>query len=270
LILGDSLSEIAAEKGGIIKPGIPVVLAPQRQEPREVLTEIATERGCPLTQVGRDYKFSIKSRSLDGQVFSLWHTADQNRNATLLEIPLLGDHQAENASTAYVALLTLKEAGLDISAGAIRRGLAETSWAGRFEILQRDPPVVIDAAHNAYSARALENTLDQYYPDRPMILITGMSADKDIQGMVSAWLPRTVHIITTQSGHPRAIPPGELAEAIRSFTDVSVTAEPDATAALKAALEMVSKDQLIIATGSVFEVASVRIAWKERQVVLSD
>jgi dihydrofolate synthase/folylpolyglutamate synthase len=269
-VLGDTLSEIAAEKGGIIKPGIPVVLAPQRQEPRLTLTKIAAERGSPLTRVGNDYKFSIESRSLDGQVFSLWRPGDQGKNNTLFEIPLLGDHQVENAATAYVALQTVKEAGLDISEGIIRRGLTKTSWAGRFEILQRDPPVVVDAAHNAYSARALETTLDQYYPNRPMILITGMSADKDIQGMISAWLPRTVHIIATQSGHPRAIPPGELVEAICSFTDVSVTAEPDATAALEAALEMVNKDQLIIATGSVFEVASVRIAWMKKQAVLPD
>ena len=98
-----------------------------------------------------------------------------------------------------------------------------------------------------------------------MILITGMSADKDIQGMIEAWLPRTVHIIATQSGHPRAVPPEELAETIRGFAEIPVTAEPDATAALNAALEMVTEDQLIIASGSVFEVASMRVAWMEKQ-----
>ena len=85
-----------------------------------------------------------------------------------------------------------------------------------------------------------------------MILITGMSADKDIQGMIDAWLPRTAHIITTQSGHPRAIPPDELADQIRKLTDVPVTAEQTAAKSLQAALEIVRDDQLIIATGSVF------------------
>jgi len=263
-VLGNSLSAIATEKGGIIKPGIPVVLAPQRPEPRERITEIAAERGCSLIQVGRDYKFSIKSRSLNGQVFSLWRTSDQKKDPTRLEIALLGDHQVENAATAYGTLQTVKEAGINISEETIRQGMAKTTWAARFEILQRDPPVIIDAAHNPYSARALRNTLDQYYPDKPMILITGMSADKDIQGMIEAWLPRTAHIITTQSGHPRAIPPEELAEEIRALTDVPVTAESNATSSLQSALKMVADDQLILATGSVFEVASVRVAWMEQ------
>ena len=263
-VLGNTLAEIATEKGGIIKSGIPVVVAPQRQEPRKTLTSIAAQRGAPLIQIGSDYKFSIKSRSLDRQIFSLWD-ADKTRSPVLLEIPLLGDHQAENAATAYITLQTIKKLGIDISEGAIRKGLAETTWVGRFEILQRQPPVIIDAAHNAYSARALRNTLDQYYPERPMILITGMSADKDIQGMVEAWLPRTAYIITTQSGHPRAVPPEELADIIRTFTNIPVSAEPDATSALNTALEIVGDDQLIIATGSVFEVASVRVAWMERK-----
>jgi dihydrofolate synthase/folylpolyglutamate synthase len=264
-VLGNTLSAIATDKGGIIKPGIPVVLAPQRPEPRQRISEIAAERGCELTQVGHDYKFRIKSRSLDSQVFSIWRANDHKNNPLDLEIQLLGDHQVENAATAYVTLKTAKALGINISEETIHRGLAKTFWAARFEILQHNPPVIIDAAHNPYSARALRSTLDQYYPDKPMILITGMSADKDIQGMLDAWLPRTVHIIATQSGHPRAIPPEELAELIRKMTDVPVTAQQTAAEALKSALEIVRDDQLIIATGSVFEVASVRVAWMERQ-----
>ena len=262
-VLGDTLSEIATEKGGIIKPGIPVVLAPQREEPRQKLVEIAAERGSPLTQVGRDYKFSIKSRTLNGQVFSLWKS-DETRNPALLEIPLLGDHQAENAATAYVTLQTIKNAGVEISEGALRQGLAETVWPGRFEILRREPPVIIDSAHNAYSARVLQNTLDQYYPDRPYVLIVGFSADKEIDKMLKTWLPRAQHIIATQSGHPRAMPPAELAEVIRNLTAIPVTATPDAATALTTALEIAGDDQLIITVGSVFIAASVRVAWNER------
>ena len=114
-VLGNSLTAIASEKGGIIKPGIPVVLAPQRQEPREKLTEIAAERKCHLTQVGRDYKFQIKTRSLDSQVFSICHATEKNNEIEFLEIPLLGDHQAENAATAYAALQIVKESGINIS-----------------------------------------------------------------------------------------------------------------------------------------------------------
>ncbi len=261
-VLGDTLAEIAAEKGGIIKPGIPVILAPQRGEPRERLHQIAAARGCPLTQVGSDYKFSIKSRSLDGQILSLWRTGNQSKNPTLLEIPLLGDHQAENAVTAYVTLQTIKNTGIHLSEGAIRQGLRETTWPGRFEILQHEPPIIIDAAHNAYSARTLQNTLDQYFPNKPLILIVGFSADKDITNMLNIWLPRVQHIIATQSGHPRAMSPDELADVIHSLTDIPVTVRPSAAAALAAAREIAGEDQLIITAGSIFIAASVRVAWQ--------
>jgi len=264
-VLGDTLSEIATEKGGIIKPGIPVVLAPQREEPRNKLSEIASERSCPLVQVGRDYKFSIKERSLEGQVVSLWNTVDVNKAPIVFELSMLGDHQAENAATAYVTLQVLRERGLDIRAGAIRQGLANTFWPGRFEILQRDPAVIIDSAHNAYSARVLQNTLDQYFPDKPIVLIVGFSADKDISGMLRAWLPRAEHIITTQSGHPRAMPPEELAEVVRSLTEIPVSAQKDAKSALQSALEVAGDKDLIVTAGSVFMAASIRVAWFEKQ-----
>jgi dihydrofolate synthase/folylpolyglutamate synthase len=266
-VLGNTLSEIALEKGGILKPGIPAVLAPQREEPKGKLIQIAVERGVPLVQVGSDFQYKIETRTLEGQVLSLWSTKKPSENRVELEIPLLGDHQAENAAAAYLALQAVIESGFNIHDDAIHRGFAETFWAGRFEILQNHPPVIIDAAHNPYSARALKDTLDRYYPDKPMILITGMSADKDIKGMIKAWLPRTVRIVTTQSGHPRAIPPEKLAEEIRKLTDIPVTAKPTATKALNFALEKLLDDQLIIATGSVFEVASIRVAWMERQSI---
>lgn len=264
-VLGDTLSEIATEKGGIIKSGIPVVLAPQREEPRDKLIEIASEHGCPLIQVGRDYKFSIKERSLDGQIVSLWNTADINKSPIVFELSMLGDHQAENAATAYVTLQALRERGLDIREGAIRQGLVNTFWPGRFEILQRDPAVIIDSAHNAYSARVLQNTLDQYFPDKAIVLVVGFSADKDIPGMLQAWLPRVEHIIATQSGHPRAMPPEELAEVVRSLTETPVTAQEDAKSALQLALEIAGDDHLIVTAGSVFVAASIRVAWLEKQ-----
>jgi dihydrofolate synthase/folylpolyglutamate synthase len=162
-------------------------------------------------------------------------------------------------------LQTIKNAGIPIRESAIRQGLADTTWPARFEILQREPLVIIDAAHNAYSARALRNALDQYFPEIPIVLILGFSAEKDIKGMLDAWLPRVSCLIATQSGHPRAILPEELAETIRTLTDLPVTSQPNAASALQFALETVREDQLVLATGSVFEVASVRVAWTERQ-----
>ena len=265
-VLGNTLAEIAAEKGGIIKPGVPVVLAPQRSEPRERLHQIAAERGCPLVQVGVDYKFSIKSRSLAEQIVSVWRSTGAPSAPVLLKIHLLGDHQAENAATAYAALHTAQDAGLQIGENNIRRGLQETTWPGRFEILDshESVPVIIDGAHNPYSAQALRNTLDQYIPDRPLLLIVGFSADKDIAAMLKAWRSRARHIIATQSGHPRAIPPDEIAAAVREISDTPVTIAPDASAALNEARRMAREDDIILGTGSIFLAASVRIAALEK------
>jgi len=260
-VLGDTLGEIAAEKGGIIKPGVPVVLAPQRSEPREILRQIAAERGCPLTQVGADYKFSIKSRALDGQVVSIWRPNGAPGEPVLLKIGLLGDHQAENAATAYAALHVAGETGLSLSERDIRRGLEETAWPGRFEVLESRPvPLIVDAAHNPYSANALRNALDQYFPARPLVLIVGFSADKDVPAMLNAWLPHARQVIATQSGHPRAMPPGEIAAVVRKISDLPVTTAPDAAAALAEARRLASEDDLILGTGSIFLAASVRIA----------
>ncbi len=260
-VLGDTLEEIAAEKGGIIKPGVPVVLAPQRSAPRETLRQIAAERGCPLIQVGQDYRFSIKSRTLEGQVVSIWKSNGVPANPVLLKIRLLGDHQAENAVTAYAALHVADAAGLTLHENDIRRGLAETVWAGRFEVLTGEPhPVIVDAAHNPYSARALRNTLDQYFPDRPLVLIVGFSADKEISAMLEAWLPRARRVIATQSGHPRAMPPEEIAALVRGLSDLPVSTAPDASAALAEARALVKEGGLILGTGSLFLAASLRAA----------
>jgi dihydrofolate synthase/folylpolyglutamate synthase len=196
-LLGETLAEIAGEKAGIIKTGIPVVVSPQNDDALQVIKSIAAERESPLIQVGVDYLYQQVDKSLGGQRLQVWHKSDQARmdryspggdsgwEPVQLEIPLLGVHQLENAATAYTALQIGRENGIEISNLGIRNGFQNVQWPARFEILRQDPPLIIDAAHNRDSAHKLRIVLDDYYPGIPVILVFGASEDKDILGMYS-------------------------------------------------------------------------------------
>ncbi|MEJ2412773.1 MAG: bifunctional folylpolyglutamate synthase/dihydrofolate synthase [Anaerolineales bacterium] len=255
-ILGDTLDKIAREKGGIIKTGIPVVCAPQKQIALDVIREISESRNAPLIEIGRDYRFEISSRSLEGQEF-LIEEADRQIN---LSIPLVGDFQVINAVTAYAALDSLPEKDFSLQEEAIRQGFQDTAWPARFEVLRRDPPLVIDSAHNPASIGKLRETVDEFFPGRPMILVFGISEDKQLDGMLAEILPRTSYLITTQADHPRAMDAFDLAQRAGSY-DCQVEAIPEVREALEKALELAADGELVLVAGSIFVAASARIAW---------
>lgn len=274
-VLGNTLAEIAGEKAGIIKENVPVVSAPQEGEALQVIARIAAEKKAPLTQVGEHYLFTPLSYSLDGQSFSVWsqglkHGLRKFRGSSALNgqqprtftIPLLGHHQVTNAATAYAALQTACSAGIEISEEDIRQGLAKVVWPGRFEVLRREPPVVLDSAHNRDSAQKLRQTIDDYFPGYPVILVFGASEDKDIQGMFAELLPRVERVIATQSIHPRAIDSEKLVAFAQQF-DKPARAISRIEDALQEALMIGQNGYLILVTGSLFIVAGARHAWQE-------
>ena len=274
-VLGDTLAEIAGEKAGIIKPGVPVVMAPQQEEARQAIAAIAQQRNSPLVEVGKDYFYSAQSHSLEGQSFNVWESSDQpaveeflgtngkrGRQPELFTLPLLGFHQVVNAATAYAALRTASQSGFEIHMDDFKKGFASVVWPGRFEILRRDPPVVIDSAHNRDSVLKLCQTLDEYYPGFPVILVFGASEDKDIQGMFAELLPRVESVIATQSIHPRAIDPNQLVELTRPYS-IPARAVPRVEDALLAAMQDARQGRLVLVTGSLFIVAGARHAWQE-------
>ncbi len=274
-VLGDTLAEIAGEKAGIIKPGVPVVLAPQEEEARQAIVAIARKRNSPLIEVGKDYLFELHSRSLDGQTFRVWRNPEQviedeypgnngkgERQPEVFTLPLLGFHQVVNAATAYAALQTARQEGFEISMEDIRRGFASVVWPGRFEILRREPPVVVDSAHNRDSVLKLCQTLDEYFPGYPIVLVFGASEDKDIQGMFAELLPRVESVIATQSIHPRAIDPHQLVELTHPY-GIPARTVPRIEDALPEALQDAKNGSLVLVTGSLFIVAGARYAWQE-------
>lgn len=272
-VLGDTLAKIAFEKAGIIKPGRPVVLAPQREEAHQVVMQVAAERGSPLVDVSRDYQYSLGAHSLEGQSFRLAKANEQPRE---FFTPLLGQHQVENAATAYAALRAANENGLLVSEEAIRQGFANVAWPGRFEVLRAAPPtLIVDSAHNRDSAHRLAQALEDYLPGRPVVLIFGASEDKDIAGMFAELMPCTSLLIATQSTHPRAMPAERLVELAQSYgkpAQVVTPVEKALPAAIKSAAALQSANPqagapVVLTVGSLFLAAAVRDIWKKQEAI---
>jgi dihydrofolate synthase/folylpolyglutamate synthase len=263
LLLGDTLAQIAAEKAGIIKVGKPVVVAAQDEEAQKVIERIAFERGASLVQIGRDYLYKEISHSLEGQTLQVWPRDESPKDGLILSIPFLGAHQAANAVTAYAVLEIFDRDGLKVDQGAIKRGFAKAFWPGRFEIVQKTPPVVLDCAHNRDSALKLRRTVEEYFPGRPVILVFGASEDKDIHGMFTELMPIVKELIAVKSFHPRAIEPDKLVELAQSFGH-QIDCNENIPQAIEKALQLVGNDGLVLVTGSIFVVAEARKYWEKK------
>jgi dihydrofolate synthase/folylpolyglutamate synthase len=263
LLLGNTLTQIAAEKAGIIKSGIQIVASPQEEESRLVIERIAQEHSSPLLQVGLDTLYEEISHSMEGQTIRVWSATGNTSTPMIFTIPLLGSHQMVNAATAYAALEICNQQGLHIPQDAIKRGFANIFWPGRFEIVKHSPPVILDCAHNRDSALKLRLTLKEYYPSKPVILVFGASEDKDIQGMFFELMPLVKELIAVKSFHPRAIDPNQLVEMAQTFGH-PVDCVEHIPEALEKALQLVGEDGLVLVTGSIFVVAEARKYWEKK------
>ncbi len=260
-ILGDTVAKIAAEKAGIIKEGVPALTASRDPEALEVLTRIATERSAPLYRVGADYTFETGRKSLKGQFFSC-----RGRGVSLenVFIPLLGEHQVQNAVTALAAL---DLAGIPLAEGLLRQGLKTVSWPGRLEILQEDPLVVIDAAHNPDSMRNLGQALEEYFPRGNRVVVLGILGDKSIPDMLRNILSAADRFVVTRALHPtRAAEPQAVAAEIGRLTSKPVEALPDLTEALRRGRDLAEGGTLCV-TGSFYTISEARRLMVEERVL---
>jgi len=257
-VLGNTLTLIAGEKAGIIKQGVPVVSSPQKTEALEVLERVAKLVDCSFTLVGKDVKFELLDSSLDGQTLDL--SSFLFPSTLDFTIPLLGSHQIENAVTAYTAL---KTSGIPISDEAIQKGFSQVKWRARFEILRREPPVVVDSAHNRDSALRLRETLDEYFPNKPVVMVFCVLEDKDISGILAELKPRLEYVIATRADHPRAPSAEWIAEQVNKI-GVSVEAVSHVSFALERALELAGEQKLVLSAGSVAFAGEIIAAWQKR------
>ena len=253
--LGDSLLEIAFEKAGIIKPGVPVVVAPQPPEVMSLIRETAVARGAGVIEVGRDVTWSGVATA-GGQTISV-----QGRlgNYEGLHLALLGEHQGINATVAVAVVETLREKGVVVGDDAIRQGLRSAWWPGRLETLALGPRVVVDGAHNVDSMRRLAAALRQCFSYDRLIVVIGASLDKDISGMIAEIALAASVLIATRSSHPRSAETEKLADLAAKHVD-HVYEASSVSAALSLARSLANENDLICATGSLFVVSEAREA----------
>jgi dihydrofolate synthase/folylpolyglutamate synthase len=259
-LLGETLAEIAGEKGGIIKPGVPVVTAWQPPEAMGVLQTIAEERGAPIVVVGRDWWYEIDETTLDGQLF---RAGKREERGERYELALLGEHQVLNATVALAALDLVRDRlpHLALENDTIRRGLAEVHWPGRFQVIHREPVVILDGAHNVDSALKLRRALEELFPSRRRILVLGVTAEKDVGGIIGALAPVADEIIVTTADHPRAATPLELAREVEQAGFACATSRGVADG-LRMALAQASVGDVICVTGSLFVVGDALSVWQ--------
>ena len=263
--LGNTLAEIAGEKAGIIKPGVPVVSGVTADEPRLVIEQIAREQGAPLIQRGLDFDFTMTGCDSEAlaQRFNYWQRGPRSETRLdNLELSLLGAHQCANAALAVAALSRLGESGWTIPEDALRQGLAGARCDARVEVLQRNPTVVLDVAHNVASVEALIDVLRQRFPGSRQTLIFATSRDKDVRGMLEVLVPSCETLILTRyMCNPRAMETVELEAIARSVaagvagTLRQILVEPTPQAAWNRARQV--GGDLIGITGSFFLAADM-------------
>ena len=262
-VLGDTLEEIAWEKAGIIKPAVPVITAPQQPEATRVIRETCRERGAEIIEVGTDIQWRLHHTPFpsSARVVPPQQLEVRGRYGIYdLRLSLLGQHQLENAATAVAVMEALKEQGHALSQQAISEGLSTVEWPCRMEILGcRDdgPLIVADGAHNPHSAERLRDALSDCFHYEKSVLIFGASRDKDLNGIVAALAPAVHRAIVTSARHPRSADPERLAGLFRQHgVDAHTTSQTSEAVSL--ALDVAGKDDLVLATGSLFLAAEVR------------
>lgn len=243
--LGPTYEDIAWDKAGICKPGVPCATGAAHPGALAVIRRAAAEVGAPLHTIGSD-AWRVVSHSADKQVVDLLGERGWYRNVPL---QLLGRHQAGNAA---LALWLLERAG--VSEEAVRRGFGSVVWPGRFELVQG---VLLDAAHNESKAQALAAALRDYFAGRPLVLVLGVLADKNVRAIAEHLVPLAVRVIVTTPVSARALPAQALAlEVARLGQEVVVI--PDVPAAVQEARTLAGDKGLPIVTGSLYTVGPAR------------
>lgn len=254
--LGSTLTEIAGEKAGIIKENTPVLLYSQEKEAEDVIYRVAHEKNSLVFQPDFS-QITNMSTDLSGQSFDYKSLKD-------LKITLLGEHQLKNAAVVLEAVKLLHENGIHIDEEALRLGLAETTWPGRFEIIHQNPIVVIDGAHNIDSINALVDNLTKYFHNKKIIAILGILKDKDVEEMIERVSPVVDRFITVTPGNPRAIKAEDLALRLTDKNQLALASQ-SFEGAIDLALEEAGEDGIICSFGSLYYIGEIRKIMKSEK-----
>lgn len=252
--LGSDLASIAAEKAGIIKPEMPVIVAPQPAEAMAVIRKAAEQRGAPLLEVAPE-SVAWQAGFDGGRPVSRIDLAEHGQDYGDLILPIPGRVQAVNAACAVAAAeVMLAEQTNPV---AVREALASLDWPGRMQAFPLHPTVLLDGAHNAASVSLLMRALADYYPTGRRVVVFASAADKDIAGMMHVLAEQQADVIFTKTDNPRAAEPDELAAALREQGATALGATTDLAAALARARDAAGPEGVVVVCGSLYLVGEV-------------
>ncbi|TAN41699.1 MAG: bifunctional folylpolyglutamate synthase/dihydrofolate synthase [Nitrospirae bacterium] len=262
--LGETIKDIAFEKAGIIKAGVPVVSASQPDDAAQVINAAALKNGSKLFIYGNDFSGDLWNSAIDGIAFGYRNGASSLDG---LRVRLAGEHQLENACLAVKAAMTAL--GEDIKYSAVARGLNETRWAGRLEFIQGDPPMLIDGAHNPDAAESLSCFVGKHLAGKNIILVLGIMADKDIDGILKQLLPSATSTIFCAPNYGRAASAGSLAAKASQIGFSNTETASSVYAALQRAREISLRTEapLILITGSFYTIGEAKELLGEKAVL---
>lgn len=262
--LGNSLKEIAVDKSGIIKKKSIVLSGVRRATASWIVRERSRKLKALLFEADKCINTRVNKLSLEGTYFDAYI---YNNSYINLKLPLLGEYQVRNASIALMAAWLLSISYPAIDEVAIRAGLEKVQWRGRFQIIQSNPCVVLDGAHNPGGCRELIRALKLYFQGKRILLILGISRDKDVKKMLKILCPGVNDLVLTKSSNQRAINPVEMKELIPDFMgNVHIT--DDVIEGLRVAKNIAKADDVICVTGSLFTVADALVAFAKKSLKL--
>ncbi len=251
--LGATIAEIAGEKAGIIKSDTPVVTGVRQQSAGKVIADQASKLGAPLYRHGREFKCRRRP-DMQFDYYGIHH------NYKKLRLGLSGDHQVDNASLVLAACELLENSGrATIKEETLRKGLEDTRWPGRLEVVGMAPEIILDGAHNLMSARILGRHLRRHLHNRNITLVIGILEDKPYRNILKDLIASCRRVIVTQPKIDRAIPAEKLALAAREFSP-NVEVRTDVGEAVRYAVATSAKEDVICIAGSLYVVGEAKTA----------
>ena len=256
-ILGNTVAQIATDKAGILRPGVRAVMGLQREPAADALRAACERLNAPLAEVAKLCALRRERASLDGQELKI----RTPRETYTLTLPLLGRFQAENATTALLAVEQLAETEprMEVTPQSAAAALRDVRWPGRVEVLRRTPLVVVDGAHTPDAVRQLVRVVQEELKPRAVRLIFGASRDKNLVALARNFALLQPDVIAVAATHPRAVPPTEIVAAFQAL-DLPARVAPSVAEGVDAALAEATSGDLVLAAGSLFVVAEARAA----------
>lgn len=248
--LGDTIEQIAWQKGGIAKPGSRLVMAAQQEEAMEVVRQICRQEDCAFC-VADPKRMQLLSSTLKGQ-----RVLDEHFGELL--IPLAGGHQIKNAANVLCTVEQLVQRGWKIPTEAVRDGLAAAKWSARFELLDESPYFILDGGHNPQCVQAAMDALEQFFPGKKAVILTGMMQDKDTEQMLEQMAEHAACFVCLHPDSPRALSAEQLAQQVKERFGLPAFCCESIGQGVALAREKAGSDGLVCALGSLYLAAEVR------------